>query len=64
MKFEEQFPSREITILNIGKGAKCILMRNCLDKAVVRKAIDFIANNEHPEMNSGWQTELKRELGL
>ena len=49
-------------IINLRKEED--IQKHCIDKQRVRKAIKFIANNEHPEFNSGWQTKLLKELGL
>ena len=75
MKFSEQFPSKEIQALNIGKGAKEILKRNCFDKEVVRKAIDKCFNEKtkipiHIEEKciilnlNPLLTKLREEMGL
>ncbi|GAG15640.1 unnamed protein product [marine sediment metagenome] len=38
------------------------VQENCLDKQKVREAIDFMANNEHPEFSTGWANKLKKRL--
>ena len=35
-----------------------------IDRELVREIIDEITSGEHPEMNTGWATKLKKELGL
>ena len=40
--FDKHFPNKEMKVLSIGQGAKEILMRNCLDKIIIEKAIDKV----------------------